>query len=109
MHNLAEVRAELTARHARLVAQIERIENDQRTPLDDDAEEQAIERESRDALDTEEQGVVEEIAAIRHALARLDAGRYGLCTSCGVPIDAARLEALPAAAHCIECEREFGG
>ncbi|MGB3847050.1 TraR/DksA family transcriptional regulator [Sphingopyxis sp. YF1] len=108
MHNLAEIRADLTARLARLAAQVERIEGEQRTPLDDDFGEQATEREGREILDAEERAAAEEMQAIRHALARLDAGRYGLCTSCGIPIDAARLEAMPTAAHCIECEREFG-
>ena len=38
------------------------------------------------------------------ALARLDAGTFGMCLRCERPIAAARLEALPWAAHCIECQ-----
>lgn len=38
------------------------------------------------------------------ALARLDAGTFGICLRCDRPIAAARLEALPWAAHCIECQ-----
>jgi len=38
------------------------------------------------------------------ALARLDDGSYGDCLRCRKPIAAARLEALPWAAHCIECQ-----
>ena len=38
------------------------------------------------------------------ALARLDDGTYGTCQRCGKPIAPARLEALPWAAHCIECQ-----
>lgn len=109
MRDLAATRDGLDIRLAELEAQIERIEREQRTPLDDDMDEQAIERETRDALDAEQRGAVAELKAVRDALARLDAGRYGICTRCGIPIDAARLEALPAAAHCIECERELGG
>ena len=37
------------------------------------------------------------------ALARLSAGTYGLCMSCGLPIAPARLEARPTAALCITC------
>ena len=46
------------------------------------------------------------IEAVDAALARLDAGTYGVCTSCGEPVGADRLEALPAAALCIDCQRK---
>ncbi len=45
--------------------------------------------------------VVEQIAA---ALNRLSAGTYGRCTRCGGQIAPARLEVLPHAAACIECQ-----
>jgi DnaK suppressor protein len=45
------------------------------------------------------------LAAVDAALARLDAGTYGLCQSCGKPIAPERLEALPSAALCIDCQR----
>lgn len=38
------------------------------------------------------------------ALARLDGGTFGSCLRCGNPIPADRLEALPWAAHCIDCQ-----
>lgn len=44
------------------------------------------------------------LQAVDGALARLDDGTYGTCVRCGRPIAAARLEALPWAAHCIECQ-----
>ena len=46
------------------------------------------------------------IEAVDAAIARLAAGRYGICTTCGQPISAARLEALPSAAHCIDCQKK---
>jgi RNA polymerase-binding transcription factor DksA len=45
--------------------------------------------------------VVEQITA---ALNRLAKGTYGLCTRCGEQIAPARLEVLPYAAACIECQ-----
>ena len=45
--------------------------------------------------------VIEQIAA---ALNRLSAGTYGRCTRCGGQIAPARLEVLPHAAACIECQ-----
>ncbi len=38
------------------------------------------------------------------ALARLDDGTFGTCLRCERPIATERLEALPWAAHCIECQ-----
>ena len=41
------------------------------------------------------------LAEIRAALVRLDAGTFGACLIDGAPIDDARLEAVPWAAHCL--------
>ncbi len=46
-----------------------------------------------------------QLEQVEAALARLDAGTFGICGSCGKPIAAERLEALPWAALCIECQR----
>jgi RNA polymerase-binding protein DksA len=40
------------------------------------------------------------------ALERLDAGTFGSCVRCGRAIAPERLEALPWAAHCIDCQRD---
>ena len=45
-----------------------------------------------------------ELLALDAALARLDAGRYGLCTDCGVAIPQARLDAAPEAPRCLACQ-----
>jgi len=47
-----------------------------------------------------------ELAQVEAALARLDDGTYGTCTSCGNPIAPERLEALPWVATCIDCARK---
>ncbi len=43
------------------------------------------------------------LTQIESALARIDAGTFGLCASCGKPIAQERLEALPWATDCIDC------
>lgn len=43
------------------------------------------------------------LAELDAALARVDAGTYGVCEGCGSAIGDARLEALPAARLCIRC------
>ncbi len=44
-----------------------------------------------------------ERADLEAALARMDAGTYGLCAVCGREIPAARLEIRPGAATCVAC------
>lgn len=41
---------------------------------------------------------------VDHALSRLDEGTYGFCERCGKVINPERLEALPFATKCIECQ-----
>jgi len=45
------------------------------------------------------------LEAVEAALARLGAGTFGTCVRCGRPIAPDRLEALPWAAHCTDCQR----
>lgn len=45
------------------------------------------------------------LAAIDQALADLDAGTYGRCTTCGGPIGTERLLALPGVTTCVGCAR----
>ena len=47
-----------------------------------------------------------ELAAIDDAINRIEAGLFGVCEDCGKPIPVARLQALPYATLCIECQRE---
>ncbi|HET9522503.1 MAG TPA: TraR/DksA C4-type zinc finger protein [Candidatus Limnocylindrales bacterium] len=48
------------------------------------------------------------LAQVEAALRRLDDGTFGACTTCGRPIAPERLEAIPWAAHCIDCQRRLG-
>jgi RNA polymerase-binding transcription factor DksA len=43
------------------------------------------------------------IAEIDAALARIDAGTYGICTECGAAIPEERLELRPFAGRCVSC------
>ncbi len=45
----------------------------------------------------------ETVKEIDQAVERIDGGSYGLCESCGQPIPAGRLQALPWAALCVPC------
>ncbi|HQR46238.1 MAG TPA: TraR/DksA family transcriptional regulator [Thermoanaerobaculia bacterium] len=41
---------------------------------------------------------------IDQALERLEAGTYGTCVHCGQPCQEKRLEAVPWARHCVDCQ-----
>jgi RNA polymerase-binding protein DksA len=46
----------------------------------------------------------ESLTQIEQALARLEAGRYGICDQCGRRIGDARLKAVPHATLCVRCQ-----
>lgn len=50
---------------------------------------------------------VEEIRAIERALRRIALGTYGICVSCGQPIEHERLQAYPTANRCAVCQRAY--
>jgi len=45
------------------------------------------------------------LARSEQALARIDAGTYGVCETCGQPIGKARLQAFPRATLCVSCKQ----
>ncbi|UPL10745.1 TraR/DksA family transcriptional regulator [Microbacterium sufflavum] len=49
-----------------------------------------------------------ELQQVDDALARLDAGTYGVCANCGNPIPAGRLEVRPFAEYCVACAEKLG-
>ena len=57
----------------------------------------------RSQLDTIVRHVRHQVAETDAALARVEAGTYGVCAACGRAIPAARLEARPVARTCVGC------
>ena len=47
-----------------------------------------------------------ELASIENALERMRLGQYGICEGCSKKISMARLDALPYATMCIDCQRD---
>ncbi len=62
---------------------------------------ETTELENRMAL---EKRILDQLAEVGHALHKFEDKTYGLCESCGQPIDPARLEALPQATLCMTCK-----
>jgi RNA polymerase-binding transcription factor len=48
------------------------------------------------------------VRRIDTALTQLEQGDYGICANCGEEIPLARLEAVPFAIYCVDCQAEFG-
>jgi RNA polymerase-binding transcription factor len=61
-----------------------------------------LDREIDYTLEENSEHVLQEVEA---ALARIEAGTFGICRTCGQPISEERLEAIPYATQCIDCKR----
>lgn len=103
MTDAVQTRRALSERLAELEARAERLMADLTEAMSADFDEQAVETEDDDALLAQETLIMQRIAAIRAAIARVDEGRYGICTLCGGKISPARLSAIPEATHCMSC------
>jgi RNA polymerase-binding protein DksA len=95
---------ELLARAAKVRADITRSSG----PLEKDFAEQVVQMENDAVLAGISEATAAELAQINRALAQLDQGTYGLCSSCGQPIGARRLQALPHSDLCITCAEAAG-
>jgi DnaK suppressor protein len=109
---LAQVRKELEEEAAGLRADIAKAEAEVAARLNEaaqdagddpaDAGAKTFEREHEFALAHHARDLLEQT---ERALARIDAGTYGACESCGQPIGKARLMAFPRAALCVTCKQ----
>lgn len=101
------MRQRLEAERARLLAEIEAVEIEPPEPMtygsQAAAASQVFDQNRARAL---RERAERELAQVDAALARLEAGTYGLCRACGRPIDPERLEALPWALYDLECQRK---
>lgn len=105
------LRSRLESEQKRLIGELEQLKasarpaNERRegSPFGKREEEatETLELETRLAL---EKRIIDQLAEIEHALSKFEEGTYGLCDSCGQPIDPARLEALPQANLCLSCK-----
>lgn len=98
-----KIRKMLKERLGELTARVNVIDEDLREPGPKDFEEHATETEGDEVLEGLGNAALQEIAQIKDAIGRMENGTYGKCTSCGLPIPVARLEAVPFAARCMDC------
>lgn len=103
MSDVAMIKRALEERRAVLSSKAEEIEGTLRTPGDPDFAEQATEAEGDEVLEGLENSALLEISQINAALARIENGTFGTCTTCGEPVGDKRLATIPHAAQCIAC------
>lgn len=117
---MQKFRQMLLAEKARLEAEMEEIES--RTSRGADAERatelssyddhpadlasETFEREKDLAIGESVQSLLDQVHT---AMEKLDRGTYGVCDACGRPIKRARLQALPFATLCVECQDRLEG
>ena len=100
------VRGMLEERLARLLSRVGHIEGDLRQIHDRDWQERATELENDEVLEGLDELTRREVTETRAALGRIADGSYGTCASCGRPMDAGRLAAVPTALTCMRCARQ---
>ena len=76
--------------------EINPIGEDNKEPSEGLDKELAIEKTQEDILH-----------AVDDALRRIENGTFGVCQNCGIEIPQLRLEAVPYAPYCINCERQL--
>ena len=105
------LRSRLESEQKRLTHELEQLKASVR-PADERREGSPFgkrEEEATEAAELEtrlelEKRIRDQLAYVEHALAKFEAGTYGLCDNCGKPIPPERLEALPQASLCLECK-----
>jgi RNA polymerase-binding protein DksA len=110
----ARFRDELLEERRRVLDAIEYLHEENPGSMEDEAEETPLDNHLAEnatvTLDREIDYTLEEnseqvLAAIESALARIEDGSFGKCSSCGKEIAEERLAALPWATQCIDCRR----
>ena len=104
--NTAKYQRILKARKAELKNRLSRIEQDFTTPRNPDDDDRAVERNTDEVLEELGEAGDKELVAIDAALARIDAGTFGICAKCGQPIAERRLGTVPHTPLCQACAAE---
>ena len=99
---LLDKREQLVRRLAESKREVSALELDRGDDLDRAAA--SRDREINYMLSSRER---EELRAIEEALEKIDEGIYGVCERCDKTIGAKRLQALPLAPYCRDCQSEM--
>lgn len=99
---------------SRVSATIEHLHESNSVSLEEETEEETYDNHLADSATatfnreidyTLEENSENVLGAVNSALERIDDGTYGTCARCGKQIAEERLEAIPYATRCIDCQR----
>lgn len=107
---LQELRVQAEARVQAAAASLDELTHDRESSNDDDEHDpEGVTLSSEwSRLTGLAEAAASELRQVDDALARMDAGTYGVCANCGRPIPAARLQARPFAEYCVACAEKLG-
>ncbi|MBT2495728.1 TraR/DksA C4-type zinc finger protein [Microbacterium sp. ISL-59] len=107
---LQELRVQAEARVQAGAASLDELTHDRESSNDDDEHDpEGVTLSSEwSRLTGLAEAAASELRQVDDALARVDAGTYGVCANCGRPIPAARLQARPFAEYCVACAEKLG-
>lgn len=103
MIDTAKFRKILEDRLKELDVRLHEIEDELDSHQSKDWEELAVEREEDEVLEGLGTSGQEEIAKIKAALGRIEAGEFGFCVKCGDEILEERLDVVPFTPFCAKC------
>ncbi len=93
--------SKLQNQHDEIMQQLNALDQQTRTPDDDDA----LQRDGAHEVDAKLSEIEQlELNDINQALSRVDSQDYGVCANCGVEIPLTRLQAEPQALRCFKCQ-----
>lgn len=107
---LEDLRAQAQARVASTSAVLDELTHDRAGSNDDDEHDpEGVTLSSEwSRLTGLAEAAASELRQVDEAIARMDAGTYGICANCGRPIPDARLAVRPFAEHCVACAEKLG-
>jgi RNA polymerase-binding transcription factor DksA len=101
--------ADLTRTRTAMVRSSEGMRGSELADVDQHFADTASELYEEELEETERIFFEEEERRIAEARRALADGSYGVCRNCGRPIPEDRLQAVPEAVRCLDCQRHFEG
>jgi DnaK suppressor protein len=99
---LLEIKGQILKKMNQTYKESKEVESDVAQDLADKAESSYTKEFLLSLTDSER----EQLLQIDEALKTLEKGDFGMCQNCGQPISKKRLDALPWAAYCIDCQQK---